>query len=69
MSPLVRKPEVITAVPAYNKERTVAPIISEAKRHVDEIIIVNDCSTNHTVEIAQRMRAMAIRHERNKGME
>lgn len=59
---------VIAVMPAYNAsrtlERTVADIPPGA---VDEIILVDDCSRDDTVEVARRLGLTVIAHERNRG--
>jgi glycosyltransferase involved in cell wall biosynthesis len=59
---------VIAVMPAYNAaatlERTVADIPPGA---VDEIILVDDCSRDNTVEIARRLGLTVIEHEINTG--
>ena len=55
-------------MPAYNAaatlERTVGDIPPGA---VDEIILVDDCSRDNTVEIATRLGLTVIAHEKNTG--
>jgi glycosyltransferase involved in cell wall biosynthesis len=58
----------IVVMPAYNAantlERTYADI---PKEQVAEIIVVDDCSKDRTVEIAGKLPVTLIRHERNTG--
>lgn len=60
--------KTIAVMPAYNAaatlERTVADIPPGS---VDQIIVVDDCSRDNTVEIAQRLGLTVIRHEKNLG--
>jgi len=60
--------KVVAVMPAYNAaatlERTVNDIPPGA---VDEIILVDDCSSDQTVEIAERLGLTVIRHDRNRG--
>ena len=55
-------------MPAYNAaltlERTVADLPAGA---VDEVILVDDCSRDETVEIAGRLGLTVITHETNQG--
>ncbi|MCA9004178.1 MAG: glycosyltransferase family 2 protein [Planctomycetaceae bacterium] len=59
---------VIAVMPAYNAastlERTVADI---PEGSVDEIVLVDDCSSDNTVEVAKRLGLTVIQHDQNKG--
>ena len=61
------KPLVVAGIPAYNEERTIAKLILEAQKHVDVVLVCDDGSTDCTAEIAERMGADVIRHEKNMG--
>jgi glycosyltransferase involved in cell wall biosynthesis len=67
---MIRPPrgKTIAVMPAYNAaatiERTVADIPPGS---VDQIILVDDCSRDNTVEVAQRLGLTVIRHEKNLG--
>ena len=65
---LLPKGKTIAVMPAYNAaktlERTVADIPPGS---VDEIVLVDDCSRDNTVEIAERLGLTVIRHEKNLG--
>jgi glycosyltransferase involved in cell wall biosynthesis len=58
---------VVACIPAYNEERTIARVVVEAQRYVDKVIVCDDGSTDLTGEIARRLGAEVIRHERNMG--
>lgn len=59
---------VIAVMPAYNAastlERTVADI---PEGSVDEILLVDDCSSDNTVEVAKNLGLTVIQHEQNSG--
>lgn len=59
---------VIAVMPAYNAastlERTVADI---PEGSVDEIVLVDDCSSDNTVEVAKKLGLTVIQHEKNTG--
>jgi glycosyltransferase involved in cell wall biosynthesis len=61
------KPFVVAAIPAYNEEKTIAKLVLEAQKYVDVVLVCDDGSTDMTGEIAERMGADVIRHEKNLG--
>jgi len=61
------KPLVVAAIPAFNEERSIAKLVLEAQKYVDVVLVCDDGSTDSTAEIAERMGADVIRHERNLG--
>lgn len=65
--PKYKKVSVI--IPAYNEENTVAKVVEVVKkaRCVDEIIVVNDGSSDNTADEASKAGAIVITHEVNKG--
>ncbi len=66
-------PLVSVVIPAYNREKFIIPAIESVKAqgiHDIEIIVVDDCSTDDTVEkvlSVNESRIRLIRHEVNKG--
>ena len=61
------KPLVVAGIPAFNEERTIAKLVLEAQKHVDVVLVCDDGSSDCTAEIAERMGADVIKHERNLG--
>lgn len=55
------------AIPAFNEETSIVSVIQGVRAHVDEVIIVDDGSTDQTAELARRTGATVIRHETNRG--
>ena len=51
-------------IPAYNEEASIAKVISEIPSEVDEIIVVNNNSTDGTKENAARAGATVLDEER-----
>lgn len=58
---------IIAAMPAYNEEQLIAKTILGAKKYVDTVLVVDDGSSDATIEIAEALGAMVIQHETNKG--
>jgi len=59
---------VIVALPAYNAERTLEHIYRGIARDVvDEVLFVDDCSQDRTIDVAQRMGIPCHRHRQNQG--
>jgi len=58
---------IVAAFPAFNEERTIAKVVARATKHVDEVIVVDDGSSDDTGLIAERLGAYVVRHEDNKG--
>lgn len=56
-------------IPAYNEEETVADVVSGLASIVDAVTVVDDGSTDRTVDRAQAAGAATIRHavQRGKG--
>ena len=63
------KPEkVIAVLPAYNAEKTLEKTLRDIPAGaVNEILLVDDASTDGTAALAERLGLAVIRHEKNRG--
>ena len=61
------RPKVIVAMPAYNEEQYIGTMVLKIKQYVDEVIVVDDGSTDNTSEIAKFAGAIVLRHAERKG--
>lgn len=60
--------KITIVFPAYNAERTLEKTYQALDRQVvDDIILVDDCSQDRTVEIARHLGLHVICHEQNRG--
>jgi len=62
------KPRVSVVIPAYNEAASIGDVIVNCKAFCDEIIVVDDGSTDDTSEIAKKSGAVVIRNEKNLGV-
>ncbi|OGR91551.1 MAG: glycosyl transferase family 2 [Elusimicrobia bacterium RIFCSPLOWO2_01_FULL_59_12] len=68
MAPTPVKPKVIVVMPAYNAEKTLERTLADIPAgSVDSIILVDDCSKDQTVTLAERLGLRVIQHEKNRG--
>jgi glycosyltransferase involved in cell wall biosynthesis len=66
--PPKRQHKVVAVMPAYNAESTLAATLADVPAgSVDEFILVDDGSTDRTVEIARDMGLAVIVHPENRG--
>jgi len=61
------EPFVVVGIPAFNEEKTIAKVVVEAQKYADRVVVCDDGSVDLTVEIAERLGADVVRHERNLG--
>ncbi|MBI5214347.1 MAG: glycosyltransferase family 2 protein [Ignavibacteriae bacterium] len=68
LSPQTTNPKVVVVFPAYHAEKTLEQTVNDVpKGLVYEMILVDDCSNDRTVEVATQLGMFVHRHERNKG--
>ena len=61
-------PNVIVVMPAYNAEMTLIRTVADIPAgSVDRIILVDDCSRDHTVALARKLGLQVIEHAKNVG--
>jgi glycosyltransferase involved in cell wall biosynthesis len=54
-------------IPSHNEARTIGGLVRESKKFADEVVVVDDGSTDDTSDIARREGANVITHPGNKG--
>lgn len=58
---------VLVGIPAYNEASTIGDVVSGARSHADQVLVVDDGSTDTTEVKAVQAGATVLRHERNRG--
>ena len=58
---------VVAIIPAYNEEKALADVIGKTLENVDEVIVVDDGSSDKTSEVAIGAGARVIKHSVNLG--
>jgi glycosyltransferase involved in cell wall biosynthesis len=61
------KVRVLAGIAAYNEARYIGSIVLQARQYVDEVIVVDDGSTDNTAKVAELAGATVIRHAENRG--
>lgn len=59
--------EFCVLIPALNAEDTIGEIIRGCKRHIGNVIVVDDGSSDRTSLISRAEGAFVLRHEKNMG--
>ncbi|MGB1366193.1 MAG: glycosyltransferase family 2 protein [Candidatus Poseidoniaceae archaeon] len=58
---------VVAGMPMYNEEETIGTVVTMALRYVDEVICIDDGSSDSSARIAEACGAKVIRHRSNQG--
>ena len=65
---MIHGKKIIVVMPAYNAEKTLRKTYEEIPRdYVDDIILVDDFSSDRTVQIAKELDIKTFVHSENKG--
>lgn len=59
--------DTLVGIPAYNEEDAIKEVVSNAKKHVNNVLVVDDGSKDKTIEKAKEAGAIVVKHKRNKG--
>jgi len=66
--PAKRSHKIVAVLPAYNAESTLAATLADVPvGSIDEVILVDDCSRDRTVQVAREMGLTVIEHPQNRG--
>ncbi len=59
--------KTLAAIPCYNEEFAIGSVVLKTRRRVDEVVVIDDGSTDATAEIAREAGAKVISHPMNMG--
>ena len=59
---------VVAVVPAYNEQSTIGTVVDETTPHVDEVVVVDDGSSDDTAALARDHDATVVTHVVNTGV-
>jgi len=60
---------VAAVLPAYNEEVSIGSIVLLTRLYADNVIVVDDASSDRTAEIAKKAGAEVIAHKTNRGQD
>jgi hypothetical protein len=58
---------VVAAIPCYNTEKTIAEVVAKTKEYVDQVVVIDDGSSDMTAVTARSAGATVISHDKNRG--
>ncbi|MDS0295295.1 polysaccharide deacetylase family protein [Halogeometricum luteum] len=58
---------IVAAIPAYNEAGAIGRVVAETKEFVEQVLVVDDGSTDETVRAAREAGATVIEHTTNGG--
>ena len=61
-------PRILTALPVFNEERHLKDVLTEVKKYSQDILVVDDGSSDQTPELMRQDRSVyMVRHQQNQG--
>jgi glycosyltransferase involved in cell wall biosynthesis len=59
--------EIIAAIPCFNEELFIGSVALKTKDYVDQVVVIDDGSTDKTAMVAEKAGAIVVSHGSNKG--
>jgi glycosyltransferase involved in cell wall biosynthesis len=67
MNTTTDRKKAIAVIPCLNEEKFIGGVVSKAIKHVDEVIVIDDGSSDNTGAAATAAGAIVVRHDRSQG--
>lgn len=64
----MRNLKIVTIIPAYNEEKTIAQVIKDVQPYSDEVLVIDDGSKDRTRQIAEYLGAIVVSNIINRGL-
>ena len=70
---MIAEAVIFVIIPTYNAERTIEGVLTGIPEFVDQVIVIDDCSQDNTVNIVRKFqqndpRVSLLHHEQNQGV-
>ncbi len=59
--------KTVAVIPAFNEATVIADVVRGSLEEVDQVVVVDDCSSDKTAEVARKAGALAISHALQRG--
>jgi glycosyltransferase involved in cell wall biosynthesis len=59
--------ETLAIILAFDEQVAIGSVVLKARDHVDQVLVVDDGSTDRTADVAKAAGALVIRHGKNRG--
>ena len=56
------KRKIIAVIPAHNESKYIGNIVKQAKIYVDDVLVIDDASSDNTKQLAEKAGAIVLRH-------
>lgn len=63
----MNKKNIYAVIAAYNEERTISDVLTDLKKYVNQIIVVDDGSSDNTSKIVAKHKVILLKHLANLG--
>jgi len=57
---------IFCIIPAYNEEKRIIKTINDVKKYINNIVVIDDCSTDKTYKLAKQQNITVLKHIINR---